>query len=102
MAKGDPMLSPWHYEDGDYLGRMVAVDVFFDDVTHAIIAPGLTGTRDAGCLYATVIIGTPGSGTEKVFPIPEGPFAVSRQQLSNQGFDTIESIISGNFTLGFA
>lgn len=102
MAKGDPLTSPWHYEDGDYLGRKVACDVFFDNSTHAIIAPGLTGTRDAGSLYATIIIGTPGSGSEKTFAIPEGPFSVGRAQLANQGFDTIESIISGNFTLGFA
>jgi hypothetical protein len=101
MARGDPMPSPWHWDAGDYLGRTVAVDVFFNTSTRAIINPGLTGTRDVGCLYQSIIIGKPLSGTEKTFPIPEGAFSVGRPQLANNGFATIDDVINANFTLGF-
>lgn len=93
--------SPWQYEAADYLGRKVHVDIAFNTSTLAIINPGLTGTRDAGCLYATVIIGMPNSGNEKTFAIPEGSFSVSRAQLAAQGFSTIDDVVNANFTLGF-
>lgn len=100
MAKGDPPTSPYHWEDADYLGRKVSIDIFFNNSTFAIINPGLTGTRDVGCLYSQVIFGQPGSGTEKTFAIPEGNFSVGRAQLANQGFSNINDVINTNFTLG--
>jgi hypothetical protein len=92
-------VSPWTYRATDYLGRAVAVSIPFNTTTLAIINPGLTGNREAGCLYDRVIIGRP-DGVYKVFPIPEGALSVTRTQLSNQGFDTIQQVVDAEFTLG--
>jgi hypothetical protein len=91
--------SPWQYDTADNAGRRVHVDIFYNTTTLAIINPGLTGTRDAGCLYATVQIGR--DPDIKTFPIPEGSFSVTRTQLANQGFATIDDVQAANFTLGF-
>lgn len=91
--------SPWTYSSSDYQGLRVAVTIPFNNTTLAIINPGLSGVRDAGCLYDRVLIGRP-DGVLKVFLIPEGSFTVNRAQLSNQGFDTIVQVTEANFTLG--
>lgn len=91
--------SPWQYEAADYAGRKVRVNVFFNTNTLAIINPGLTGTRDTGCVYANVQIGRD-TGI-KTFAIPEGNFTVTPNQLSNQGFNTIDDVVNSNFTLSF-
>lgn len=92
-------VSPWTYRAADYQGRVVTVSIPFNTTTLAIANPGLTGTRDVGCLYDRVIIGRP-NGSYKVFPIPTGAFSVTRTQLSNQGFDTIQQVVDAEFTLG--
>lgn len=97
MAKG--WFSPWQYETADYLNRRVAISITFNETTLAITNPGMTGTRDAGCLYDRVLIGEPGAGM-KVFLIPEGAFSVGRAQLANQGFSTIDQVAHAGFTLG--
>ena len=91
--------SPWHYETADYQGLKVKVDIAFNTSTMAIVNPGLSGTRDVGCLYDRVVIGRP-DGVQKVFLIPEGAFNVGRAILSNQGYSTIDQVTAGGFTVG--
>lgn len=98
MAKG-VWTSPWQYSTADYQGRRIEVSVTFNEQTLAITNPGLTGVRDAGCLYDRVVIGRP-DGVQKVFLIPEGAFGVGRAQLANQGYSTIVQLSEANFTLG--
>lgn len=96
MAKG--WFSPWQYQTADYLNRRVAVDITFNETTLAITNPGLTGTRDVGCLYDRVLVGE--GAAMKVWLIPVGAFSVGRAQLANQGFSTIDQIGHAGFTLG--
>ena len=90
--------SPWQWRFADYQGKVVTVNVYFNTSTRAIIAPGLDGNREVGCVYSNVQIGR--DAGIKTFPIPEGGFSVTRTQLANQGFNTIDDILNSNFTLG--
>lgn len=98
MPKG-LWISPWQAQYGDYLDRKIQVSITFNTTTLAITNPGLTGTRDAGCLYDRVVIGRP-DGVQKVFLIPEGSFSVNRAQLANQGFSAIDQVLDANITVG--
>lgn len=108
MAKGDPLTSPWVWETHDESDRWVRVQVAFNETTHAIVAPGLTGTRDVGCVYTRIIIGPidPETGEPdtanggRAFAIPEGSFAVSRTALANNGYASIDDVTNTQFTLG--
>lgn len=101
MTPTPPTTSPWRYETADHMGRYVRIEIAFNVSTRAIVNPGLTGTRDAGCLYTRVIIGRTGIETTKEFGIPEGSFSVSRTQLAGQALTTLDDILGLNFTLGF-
>lgn len=90
-------VSPWEYSTADNEGRYVRAACTFDPTTLAIIAPGLSGFRDAGCLYDRVLIGH--EPDVKVFLIPEGEFNVGPAGLASQGFSTIDQV-AGGFTLG--
>lgn len=92
--------SPWTYSTSDYQGKRVTVQVALNPATLAIIAPGLTGHRDVGCVYDRVVIGRIEDGTRRVWLIPEGDFDATRQQLSQRGFDLITDITGSGFTLG--
>lgn len=97
---GGQWISPWRYEASDYQGRRVSVQIAHDNVTpFAIVAPGLTGKREVGCIYDRVVIGS-GRGNKRVFLIPEGDFSVTRQQMSQRGFDNITDVTDSGFTLG--
>lgn len=99
MARG-VWTTPWQYSTADHQGRRIEVSVAFNSSTLAIVNPGLTGTREAGCLYDRVVIGRASNGTQRVIGIPEGAFTVSRQTLAAAGFSTISDITNNGFTLG--
>lgn len=71
----------------------------YDPATLAIINPGLVGNREPGCLFDTLVLGRTGEPDVKTFAIPEGDFGVSRVQLRNQGFETIQQVADANVTL---
>ncbi len=98
MTKG-VWTSPWHYETADYQGNRVVVDITFNVITLALTAPGLSGTRDVGCVYDRVVI-HPSSPDQTVFLIPEGSFNVTKNRLNQVGFNLITDILNGGFTLG--
>lgn len=93
-------MSPWQASFGDYLDRRITVEIPFNAVTLAIVNPGLTGFRDAGCLYDRVVVGRIEDGTRRVWLIPEGSFSVNRAKLGNNGFSTIQDVTNSGFTLG--
>lgn len=100
MARG-VWVSPFTCTFADYLDRKITISIPFNNTSLAIVNPGLSGTRDAGCLFDRVLIGRP-DGTLKVFLIPEGGFGVSRQLLANQGFSTIDQVTNANITVGMS
>jgi len=111
MAKGDPPTSPWAFYDsgGDYLGRHITATVAFsgtitpgtDPSTWTNALTGGTVTRDAGCVYTTVIIGalnpdgTP-SASAKVFDMSAftGSRAFTANQLRAVGLATVADIMT--------
>jgi len=99
MTKG-VWTSPLHYETADYQGKRVVVDITFNTTTLALTAPGLTGTRDVGCVYDRVVVHPSDVANEKVFLIPEGSFSVTKNRLNQVGFNLITDILDGGFTLG--
>lgn len=102
MARG-VWVSPWTARRIDYLGRAVTVSVTHNNTTpFAITNPGLTGFREAGCLFDRVVIGRVSNGTRRVVMIPEGAFDLTRQQLINAGFTNITDIVNNGFTVGMS
>jgi hypothetical protein len=97
MARGDTLVSPWAWSAADYLGRAITISVAFNDSTRALGTT--TVTRDAGCLWGTLIIGDP-TGTPKTFPVPAGTSTISATKLRNQGLNTIEDVLALQITAG--
>ena len=101
MAKGW-LDGVWSARYVDYLGRAIVVQVTYSTAGGGtnldIVNPGLTGNREAGCLFTHVQVGRPGG--VRAFPIPEGDFNLTAGQLNAQGFGTIEELTSANITVG--
>jgi hypothetical protein len=104
MAKGDPISSPWTYEQPDIHGLKIRATFSFDNVTRA-----LTGTvvyRDPGCLKTTVWIGLGPDGTPNTadanhtFVIPDGTTNITANQMRQRGFNTIEDVLATQITCG--
>ena len=60
MAKGDPLLSPWLWAAGDYVGLQITISVAFNNSTRAI--QSATVHRDDGCQYHTIVFDVPDRG----------------------------------------
>lgn len=103
MARGDPPTSPWMFYDsgGDYLGRHITATVTFDG---ANTLTGATITRDAGCVYTKVIIGTlnpDGSptGTAKTINMTnQTSRTFNKNQLNAAGLETVSDILGFQIT----
>jgi hypothetical protein len=102
MADGPPMTSPYVWEAGDYLTRVIRITVTFNNATRALT--GATVFRDAACLYQKIYIGTGADGTpdntDKVIVVPAGSASVTAQQLRQRGLDTIEDVLALQITAG--
>lgn len=100
MAKGDPPTSPWMFYDsgGDYLDRHITGTVTFDGTN---TLTGGTVTRDAGCVYVKLIIGsldadgTP-SASAKVIDMSgfTGARNFTKAQLNSVGLTTVADILN--------
>lgn len=103
MAKGwsDGL---WTMRVSDYLGRAVTFSIPYNPSNLNIINPGLTGSREAGCLFDVLLIGRGRrqQGAVNAVPIPEGDFSATRQQLSAAGFSTIQQVVDSNVTIGLS
>lgn len=104
MAKGDPISSPWIYEDRDINGLVIRATFSFDNTTRALT--GAVVFRDPGCLKTTVWLGLGPDGTpntadaDHTFVIPNGTTNITANQMRQRGFDTIEDVLSTQITCG--
>lgn len=99
MAKGDPITSPWHWEDRDTEGRLISIDCPFDPITRLLLVANVH--RDPGCLYTKIVIGVPGSGTERRFTVPDGDTTILVLHLNLAGLMTIEDVLALQITAEF-
>ena len=96
MASPTAPTSPWTFYDSgnDYLNRKITATVTFDGSNNLT---GATVVRDAGCVYAKVIIGaltaagTP-SASAKVLNVPAGTTNFNVSQLAAVGLTTVDDI----------
>lgn len=95
MTRGDPLTSPFVQAFPDFLGRALTISVAFDNSTFALGTT--TVTRDAGCLWGTLLIGDP-NGAVKQFPVQFGTSTITATKLRNSGLNTIQDILDLNLT----
>jgi hypothetical protein len=97
-----PITSPYVWETGDYLGRLIRITVTFNNTTRALT--GGSVFRDAACLYQKIYIGTGPDGTpnstNKAIPVPAGTTNVTANQLKQVGLNVIEDVLALQITAG--
>lgn len=104
MAKGDPLQSPYIWEAGDYLGRVIRITVDFNNSNRNI--QDVTVFRDSQCLYTKIFVGTGATGpndTIRQFTVPAGTTALTQGQINvlrDNGAGTIEGFLSFQITAG--
>lgn len=104
MAKGDPISSPWTYEQRDINGLAIRATFSFDNTTRALT--GAVVYRDPGCLKTTVYIGVGADGTpettgaNRTFVVPDGTTNITSNQMRQRGFSTIEDVLATQITCG--
>lgn len=104
MAKGDPITSPWTYEQSDIHGLVIRATFSFDNVTRELT--GAVVYRDPGCLKTTVYIGVGPDGQpestnpKNIFEIPDGSTNINANQMRQRGFSTIEDVLATQVTCG--
>lgn len=101
MSRGQQQ-SPWIYEAQDNAGLALRITVAFNNSTRALTSA--TVHRDAGCVYARILIGTGADGTPdttpRAFSVPVGDTTFNAGQLSGVGLNTIEDILALQITAG--
>ena len=102
MADPAPITSPYIWEAGDYLSRVIRITITFNNSTRAIT--GASVFRDVGCLYQTIYIGTGPDGTpnstDKKLAVPAGTTSISANQLKQVGLNVIEDVLALQITAG--
>jgi hypothetical protein len=104
MAKGDPISSPWTYEQPDIHGLKIRATFSFDNVTRALT--GLVVYRDPGCLKTTIYLGVgpdglvESTGANNTFVVPDGTTNITANQMRQRGFNTIEDALAAQITCG--
>lgn len=99
MAKGDPVTSPYVWQDWDNNGNTIKITVTFDNTTRVI--SGITVFRDPNCAFTRFLIGTGADGspstTNKVVNVPAGTTVLTQGQLNTltkNSVTTIEDFLS--------
>lgn len=94
--------SPWVWTAADYQGNAITVSITFNDSTRAI--SGGSVTRDPGCVYGHVYVGTGADGipddTPKAFAVPVGTTNLNKNRFTNNGLNTIEDVLALQITAG--
>lgn len=104
MAKGDPISSPFTWQQSDTTGKVIRAVFSFNDATRALT--GATVYRDPGCLKTTVYIGVgpdglvESTGANNTFVIPDGTTNITSGQMAARGFNTIEEVLATQMTAG--
>ncbi len=101
--KGDPPVSPWVYDSGDYQDNHIAFTVNFNEQTHAILSARID--RDPGCMYTKIYIGVGEDGSPnnsvRVFSAGQATgHPIPAAQLSAVGIDTLEDLFQYQITAG--
>ena len=100
MAKGDPLLSPWVWEAGDYVGLAIRITVSFNNTTRAL--QNAVVHRDDGCQYHTIVFDVPSdSAKAKRLAAPADGAAdktYTANQMGKQGLNTIEDVLAVQIT----
>ena len=100
MARGDPLLSPWLWAAGDYVGRQITISVAFNNSTRAI--QSATVHRDDGCQYHTIVFDVPSDQVKaKRLAAPTdgaGDKTYTKAQINAQGLTVIEDILAIQIT----
>lgn len=100
MAKGDPLLSPWLWAAGDYMGRQIAITIPFNDANRAI--QSATIHRDDGCMYTKIVLDVPSDQVKaKRLAAPvdgAGDRTYTKNQINGQGLTVIEDVLAVQIT----
>lgn len=99
MPKG-VWTSPIVYSGVDEEDRRASVSFTFNTSTLAFVEPGLTGTRDVGCIWDRMIFSTNNLEIQRVVLIPEGEFSAPVDWINGLGFTTMKQITDAGFVLG--
>jgi hypothetical protein len=96
------LISPWDYTTADYAGKVLSVQLTFDNVTFTILA--VTSHKDPGCQYNNFYFGlgadgTPDTTTSKI-AVADGDAVVAVLLLNGFGFTTIQQALSTQVTAG--
>lgn len=105
-AHGDPnpppAPSPYVWDSGDFQNKIIKITITYDNATRVIT--GVTTFRDADCVFKKILVGLGGDGrpdsTGHVFTCPPGTHSVPLQQMTAQGFTTIEQFQALQITAG--
>lgn len=105
-AHGDPdpppSVSPHIWDSPDFQGRIIRITIEHDNATRAIT--GVTTFRDADCVYKKILVGLGANGTPDstghAFTCPAGTHSIPVQQMTAQGFSTIEQFQALQITAG--
>lgn len=104
MAKGDPITSPFVWQQSDTYGLVIRATFSFDNITRALT--GAVVYRDPGCLKTTVYVGVGPDGQpestapKNIFEIPDGTTEINVNQMRQRGFATIEDVLAAQITCG--
>ena len=104
MAKGDPITSPYIWEQRDINSLVIRGTFSFNDSTRALT--GLVVYRDPGCLKTTIYIGVgpdgqpESTGSKNTFVVPDGTTNITSNQMKSRGFNTIEDVLATQITAG--
>lgn len=94
--------SPYVWEARDFAGKIIRMTVSYNDTTGAITGAGTF--RDVDCLFKKILVGLGSDGrpdsTGHAFTAPPGDHAIPVQQLTAQGFSTIEQFQAQQITAG--
>jgi hypothetical protein len=73
--KGDIQQSPWVWTAADYVGKVISITVYFDNVTRTLTNTGPGSKcaivhRDTGCMYHTIVFDDPNNAASPRLPAP--------------------------------
>lgn len=103
QTKVQTFTSPWTWQTSDYMGRVLRIEIPFDEVTHRIDkgTPTIRITRDPGCLWDTFLWDDPSDPVKarRSKPVPEGESILTIQQaFGTSSLQTIEDVVATQIT----
>ena len=98
--RGDPLNSPYIWQDRDYNGKLISITVNFDNTTRALTSAVVH--RDTGCVYTKIVFDIPSDGVKaKRLAAPvdgAGDRTYTSAQMATQGLNTITDVLAIQIT----